>query len=186
MIAAKRQHRGMHHRAAVKNHDVGGAAADVEQRHAEFALLGKQRRVGRGKRLEHDLERRDVGALAALGQVLAVALRRGDDMDARFQPHPGHPDRIAHALLVVDRELLRQDVQYLAIERNRDRARRVDHALDVARADFAAAHRDDTVAVEPAHVRAGFAYHRRAHAHARGLLGLGRRRRESPRPWPRY
>ena len=95
MIAADRQHRGMHHGAAVKNDDIGGAAADIDQRDAEFALLGKQRRVGRGQRLEHQFAGRDARALAALGEILAVALRGGDDMDRapRAARPPSRSDR---------------------------------------------------------------------------------------------
>ena len=131
-------------------------------------------------------ERRHARALAALGEILSVALRRGDDMNSRLEPHARHSDWIAHALLLIDRELLRQNMQHLAIERDRDRARRVDHAIDIARADFAAAHRDDSVAVEPADMRPGDADDDRADAHAGGFLRFLDRRCESPRPSPRY
>ena len=170
MIAANRQHRGMHHGAAVKHDDVGGAAADIDQRDAEFALLRKQRRVGRRERLENHLRRRHARALAALGEILSVALRRGDDMNARLEPHARHAVRLAHALLLIDGELLRQNMQHLAIERDRDRARRVDHAIDIARADFAAAHRDDSVAVEAPDMRSRDADDDRADAHAGSFL----------------
>jgi hypothetical protein len=50
----------------------------------------------------------------------------------RLETHAGHADRLADAFLVVDDEFLRQDVQDLLVGRDRHRARRVDHALDVA------------------------------------------------------
>ena len=158
MIAADRQHRGMHHRAAVKHDDIGGAAADIDQRDAEFAFLGKQRRIRRGERLEHQLRGRDPRTLATLSQVGAVALRRGDDMDPRLQAHPRHPDWIAHPFLVIHRELLRQNMQDLAIERDRDGARGIDHAIDIARTDFATAHGNDSMTIESADVRTGDAH----------------------------
>ncbi len=165
MVPAQRQHRGMHHGAAVEHDNVGGAAADIDQRDAQLALVGEQRRLGRGQRLEHHLAGRNARALAALGEILAVALSGRDDMDARLEPHARHPDRIAHAFLLIDGELLRQHVQDLAIERNRDCAGRIDYPIDVARADLAAAHRDDAVAVEPANMRTRDADDDRAGAH---------------------
>ncbi len=51
----------------------------------------------------------------------------------RLEPHARHADRLADAFLVVDDEFLRQDVEDLLVGRDRDRLRRVDHALDVAR-----------------------------------------------------
>ncbi len=88
-----------------------------------------------------------------LGQVGAVALRRGHDMNSRLQAHPRHSVWIAHAFLLVHRELLRQDMQDLAIERDCDRARGIDGPIHIARTDFAAAHRDDPVAVQAVYVR---------------------------------
>ncbi len=107
-------------------------AAQVDQRHSELAFLRKQRRVRRRQRLENHLRGRHARALATLGEILAVALRRGHDMNARFQAHSRHPIRLAHALLLIDRELLRQDMQHLPIERDCDRARRVDHSINIA------------------------------------------------------
>ena len=133
---------------------------------------GKQGRVGRRERLEDHLGRRHAGALAALGEILAVALRGGDDMNARLEADSRHAVRLAHTFLLIDGELLRQDMQHLAIERDRDRARRVDHAIDIARADFAAAHRDDAVTVEALDMRAGDADDNRADAHAGSFLGF--------------
>jgi len=50
----------------------------------------------------------------------------------RFQPHPGHPDRVAHSLLIIDCVLLRQHVQHLTVHRNGDRTGCIDHAVNVA------------------------------------------------------
>ncbi len=173
MITAKRQYRRMHHRTVVKNDNVGGPATDIDQRDADFTLLREERGVGRSQRLEHQFRRGDRRALAALRQILPVALRRGDDMNPRLEPHARHPERIAHTLLVVDRVLLRQNMQHLPIERNRDGPRRVDYPLDVALTDLAPAHRHDTVAVEAPDVRAGDADHRRADPHAGAALRFG-------------
>jgi hypothetical protein len=68
-------------------------------------------------------------------------------MDPGFQPHPGHSYWIAHSVLLIYGELLRQNVQYLAVERDSDCTGSVDYPLDIARADFAAADGDDAMAV---------------------------------------
>ncbi len=76
-------------------------------------------------------------------------------MDARLQPHARHADRLLDTVLIVDHELLRQHVDDLPVHRQRDRARGVDHALDVGGGDLAVLDRHDAVAVEAADVRAG-------------------------------
>ncbi len=91
---------------------------------------------------------------------------------ARLEPHAGHADRLLDAVLVVDDEFLRKDVQDLLIRRDRDRARRVDHALDVARRHLAVLDRDDAVRVEAADVAARNAGVHRLDLHVRHQLGF--------------
>ena len=95
-----------------------------------------------------------------------------DDVHARLEPHAGHAERIADAVLIVDDVLLWQHVQHLAVHRDRDGLGRIDHARDVRVADFLVLDRDDAVRVQPAHVRAG---DRRVHGRdlaAGHVLGL--------------
>src|SRR5581483_12494269 len=101
-----------------------------------------------------------------------VTLGGGDNMDAGFEPHPGHAERIAHAFLIIDGELRGQRVQDLPIERDGNGARGFDHPFDVARADLAAAYGDDAMAVEAANMRAGHTDHRGTEMHAGAALGL--------------
>src|SRR5215469_2026504 len=96
-------------------------------------------------------------------------------MDTSLEPDARHSDWLAHTFLVIDGKLLGQDMEDLAIERNRDRAGRIDHALDIARAHFAATDRDDPVTVQPADVRSGHARNRRTNAGAGGLFSLVKR-----------
>src|SRR5690606_10285427 len=65
-----------------------------------------------------------------------------------------HADRLADALLRIDDEFLRQHVDDALIRGDGDGARRVDDALDIARADLFVADRDDAVRVQAAHVAA--------------------------------
>ena len=59
---------------------------------------------------------------------------------------PAMPERLLDAVLVVDDELLRQDVDDLAVERDGDRLGRVDDAGDVRLADLLVLHRHDALA----------------------------------------
>ena len=160
-IAPPREHR-----------DVGRAAADIDQAHAELLLVVGEHRVARRELLEHDVLDREAAALHALHDVLRGALGAGDDVHLRFQAHARHADRLADAFLAVDQEFLRQDVQDLLVGRNRDRARRVDDALDVFRRHFFVADRDDAVRVQAAHVAAGDARVHRVDLAAGHQLGF--------------
>ena len=155
LVAGDRDHRRVPNRAAGEHRDVGRAAADVDQAHAQFLFVVGEHGVARRQLLEHDVLDGEAAALHALHDVLRGALGAGDDVHLRFQAHAGHADRLADAFLAVDQEFLRQDVQDLLVGRNRDGARRVDHALDVFGRHFLVADRDDAVRVQAAHVAAG-------------------------------
>ena len=111
----------------------GGAGADLHHGDAELLLLRRQHRFGRGERREDEIDDVQPGALAALDDVLRRGDRRADDVHARLEAHAGHADRLLDAVLPVDQELLRQHVQDVLIDRQRHRARRVEHAVDVRR-----------------------------------------------------
>src|SRR5438132_12932 len=70
VIAAQRNDAGVLDRAAGENGHVGGAAADVDQRHPQLLLLVGQHRLGAGERLEHDVAHLQAGLGAALDDVL--------------------------------------------------------------------------------------------------------------------
>ena len=86
---------------------------------------------GRGHLLEHRVAHLDPGAIDAGHEVLDRGRRGGDDVDVRLQPGPGHPDGLGDPALVVEDEFLGQDVQDLAVLRDRDRARGVHHPSQV-------------------------------------------------------
>jgi hypothetical protein len=72
----------------------------------------------------------------------------------------------------VDRVLLRDRVQQLAVGRDRERARDGVHPVDVGAHDLVAGHGDDPLARHGAHVLAGDAGEHRLGARARHALGL--------------
>src|SRR5207249_582585 len=133
---------------------------------AQLALLGSEHRFGGGERAGEQVAHVEPGAVAALDQVLPGAHRAGHDVDARLEAHAGHADRLADAVLVVDDELLRQDVEDLLVGGEGDGTRGVHDPLDVPRRHLAVAHRDHAMAVEPLDVAPG-----RACDHAADLAG---------------
>ena len=123
----------MPNRAAGEHRDVGRAAADVDEAHAEFLFVVGEHRVAGRQLLEHDVVDLEPAALHALDDVLRSALGARHDVHFRFETHAGHADGFADALLAVDHVLLRQDVQDLLVRWDCHGARRIDHAIDVLR-----------------------------------------------------
>jgi hypothetical protein len=85
MSAAEWQDGGVSHGAAVEEHHVGGAAADVDERDAEVFLFGREGSVGSGKRLENDVRDGETRLLAALEDVLQGGGLHRDDVDLGFR-----------------------------------------------------------------------------------------------------
>jgi len=127
---------GMANAAFVKKGDVAGAAADVNQDHAELFLILTEHRIAGGERLQHQAGRGIARLFNAAVNVLGGGNRPGDDVDFSFEAHTGHADGIADAALVVDDELLRQDMDHLAVERQRHSAGRFDDPADILFADL--------------------------------------------------
>ncbi len=117
VIAADADDRGVPEAAALVNGDVGGAAADVHQRDAELLLVVGEHRLARGELLDDGLGHGDARAVHARDDVLRGALAAGDDVDVHLEARARHADRRADAVLLVDDEVLRQDVENLAARR---------------------------------------------------------------------
>src|SRR5699024_9461575 len=96
-----------------------------------------------------------IAATHALFDVLGRGDGTGHDMYPCFQPHAGHPDRLADAILMIDDVLLRNHVQDLLVGGNGDGPRGIDHALDIILRDLLIADGDDPVGIEAPHVAAG-------------------------------
>ena len=154
-VASDRDHRRVANRTALVDRDVAGAAADVDQADAEIALVRRQHRVGRRQVLKHETFHRQPAALDALVEVLRGRKRAGHHVDLGFQAHAGHTDRVLNAFLAVDHVFLRHHMQDLLIGRDRHRARRFDHRIDIARSDFAVADRDHADRVQGPDMAAG-------------------------------
>src|SRR4026207_1337618 len=98
LVSRDRNHRGMPDCAVGEDRDVGGAAAHVEQAHAEFLLVLRQHRARRGEGLQDEVVHLKPAAAHALHDVLRRRNRPGDDVHLHLQAHPRHADRLPPAL----------------------------------------------------------------------------------------
>jgi hypothetical protein len=184
VISSGREHRRVPDRSLLEDREVGRAAADVDQGDAQVLLVLGQDRLGDRELLEHHVPHLDPRTVRAGHQVLDRGRRRRDDVDVRLETHPVHPQGRGDAHLVVQHELLRQDVQDLALGRDAHGARGLHHAPHVVAADRLVLARDghDPAAVERAHVRPRDAERRALDADPRGQLRVLDGRLDRP-PW---
>src|SRR5512139_1247975 len=148
--------------AALEDGQIGGAAADVHQRHPELLLVGGEDGFAGGQLAEDHPRHLDTRAVDGRDDVLRRRARTGDDVDVHLEASAGHADWRADAVLVVHDVVLGQHVQDAATARQRHALRRVDRAADVLVRDLAglAGDRHDAPAVEALDVRPG---HRQMH-----------------------
>lgn len=172
LVAGDRDHRGMADRAFGEDRDIGGAAADIHQAHAQFLLVLGQHRIGRGQLLEDDVVDLEAAAAHALLDVLRSIHRAGHHVHLGFQAHPGHAQRLAHAFLVIDHVILGQGMQHPLVRRDRHRLGGIQYPFDIRRVHLAIADRHDAVGIEAADVVAGDADERRVDTATGHLLGL--------------
>ena len=124
--------------AAVRNY-VGGAAADIEEAGAEFALVLSEAGFGGGERLEDCVADDYSGAIYGGDDILSGGGGGGDDVDVRFEALADHADGVADAVLAIEHEFLREDVEDFAIFGEADIAGGFDGAADVIFLDVAGA-----------------------------------------------
>ena len=105
MVAADGQGRRVAHHAAGENDQFGGAAADVQQAAAEFALVLREHGFGGGQRLERRFADHHAGAIHGGDDILRGRRRGGDDVHVDFEFLPDHADGIADAVLAIDAEI---------------------------------------------------------------------------------
>ena len=155
VVAADRDDARVGDAAVDVEEDVGRAAADVDDRDADLALVVGEDGLGARERLEDDVGDDEAAALGAADDVLDAARGGRDEVHLRAEAHAAHPDRVADAVLDVDDVLARQDVEDLAIGVDRDGAGALEDALDVGAGHLAAGDRGDAVGRLRADVAAG-------------------------------
>src|SRR5579863_40023 len=156
-----------HDAANVRDH-FGGPTANIQETAAKFALVLRERRLGRSELLENGIVDAHARAIHGRDNILSCRARRGHDVDVRLETLADHADGVADVVLRVERKLLRKNVQHFAILRQRYTAGRFDGAANVVALDVARprAERDPAAAVHAAHVPARHADQRRFHRNA--------------------
>ena len=174
MISADGNRGSVAYHAATVHHQLGGAAANIEQAAAQFALVLGQAGFRRGQGLKHRIGHHDAGPVHRRNQVLRGRDRARDDMHINLEALPNHSHRVADTVLGIDHKLLRQHMQHLAIFRQGDIPSRFHSAPHVLAFDVsrAMAQRNAAPVVHPADVAAGNADQRRLHRHAGYALSL--------------
>src|SRR3981081_657059 len=154
MISADRDHSRDGHRALVENNPLSGPGPDVRQTDAHFALVISQHRVRGSQRLKYSVVHVDSGSIYRRDHVLRGASRGGNHVYADFKTRRHHAQRIVKSGVVVPNEFLRQQMEDLAVGRQRNRTRSVDRLLDLIAANFprTRAQADAAMAVDPAYM----------------------------------
>src|SRR5690348_4556312 len=157
MVAANRDNADVaNHAAAVREH-FGGAAADIEQAAAEFALVLSEAGFGGSERLEHGVADEDARLVRGGDEILRCRDGGSDDVNVGDEALANHSDGIANAVLRIHDEFVRQDVKDFSVFGKRNVACGVDSAANVFAFDVARtlAERDAAAAVHAADIMPG-------------------------------
>ena len=139
VVAADRDHARVHDAAAREDGDIAGATTDIDDHDAALDLVLGDHGLGGREHLQHHVVDVEPGLVHDLDDVLYRGVGAGDDVRVDLEAVARHADGVAHALLTVDRELLRQHVHDAPLGRDAHRARGVDGAVHVLVANLAMA-----------------------------------------------
>src|SRR5690349_1900445 len=159
----------------VKYRDVRRARAHFHERDAELLLVFRQHAQRAREWLEHELTHLVAGLLDRLAEIHRRRAADRHEIHLGLETCADHADRIANAVILVDRVLLRNRVQELAVLRNCLRASDRVRAIDVGLRDLVAVDRDDALARHRLHVLAGNARVHLGDLRAGHSFGVGHR-----------
>ncbi len=147
-------HGGVGDGALEEDDEFGGAGADVDEADAELALVGGEDGLGGGDGLEDGLGDFEAGAVGAGDDALRDAAGAGGEMQVHLELVADHADGVVDAGLLVEDELLRQEMEDLAVGRESDGAGAVDAGANLFAGDLAhaVAEADAATAVDAADV----------------------------------
>jgi hypothetical protein len=147
--------------------DVGDARAELDQGHAELALLLAEARLAGRHRGRDDRLHAEIGGLDAVAEVLDRSRRRRHDVDVDGQAIGVETERLLDPVQPIQRVEGRHRVQHHPVARVDRQPAGVEQRLDILLADLAAAN----LHLDIGDV-AGHAAGRKAHEH---LFDAGRR-----------
>src|SRR5262249_10024171 len=128
----------------------GGAAADVDDRATELLLVRSENRLCARELLQNYLFDPHLRAVDSVDQVLNQRALAGYDVNVDIESGPREADRVGDLTAIVEKKLLRQDVDDVALRRDRNRLGREDDLGYIVGCDFVmlSLDRDRPVAVE--------------------------------------
>src|SRR6185295_949420 len=142
VIAAHRKHRRVTNCVTIKDSQVRYVRPDIDHRRTVFLFVLSKRGFATRYVIDNGIGHHDSGAVHRCDHVLPRRYGRRDHVNRSFEPHAQKPDRVSDSILSVDRELLGQHVDDLAIGWHADRTRLIDDPVDVFFRDVAVAAAD--------------------------------------------
>ena len=174
VIAADRHHAAVPDHTFVINDELARPSANIQQADAQLALIGLEHTLGAGQRLEDGVQNFHAGAIQRGHSVLRHGGKRSHYMHLHLELGTQHAGGIAHAVLLIHNELLRQQMHDLPIWRQRYRPGFFHGVADIVTSDLASARSqsDSATAVHAAQMHAANAHHGGFHRHARRSFGF--------------
>ena len=121
---------------AVEDGNVGGASANVYQDHASLFFLIAQDRFCGCHRLDDQFDHLQPGFPDALVNIFRCCSLPDDDVEIRFERTSDHPSRKGDAMLAVNAEFLRDDVENLLAGIHVEVVHAVAELIDILLADL--------------------------------------------------
>src|SRR5580704_2587508 len=119
VVAADRNHGRVRDRTLLKNDQIARTSPQIDEADAQFTLVGPQHRVRASQRLKNGVVHVHARPVHRSHQVLRGARRSGHNVYPHFEARRHHARGILHPGLIVENELLWQQMQNLAIPRQR-------------------------------------------------------------------
>ena len=157
MVAAHHHHAGVPETSAFEDRKVRRTATNIDQRNAEVLFVLGQHGLGRRELFDHRVNDVHTGLVDAGNDVLRRGGGARDHMHVDLEPGPCHAERGADAILLINDEILRKDMEDLPAGGQGHRFRRLDRPSDVVAGNLTilAGNRNHTAAIEPLHVGTG-------------------------------
>ncbi len=127
---------------------IGDAAAEVDEGHAQLLLFVGEHRFACGQALQGDAVDLQAGPVGALENIIQGSGGAGDDVDLALQAHPVDAHRVLDAVLAVDQKFLHQGVDHLPVRGDGHGAGRVDDPFHVRRGHLPVLDGNDPLAVD--------------------------------------
>ena len=174
MVAADGNHADVTNNSAAIGDDFRRATADIKQTASEVALVLGQTGFGGSERLEHRIADENARFIRGGNEILRRGNRGSDHVNVGDEALADHPDGVANAVLGVDNEFVRKDMQNFAVLGERNVAGGIDRAAHVFPFDVARARAkgNAAAAVCAAHVVAGHADKGFFHRHIGHAFGF--------------